>query len=428
MFYCNLEHTVKKAVQTRSGKIKDGATAKNRFHYITRTAHFKNYKECASEQIEFVKSGNLPDFAQGKAAEFWHAADIFERSNGRTCSSLVVALPKELSQTQRRELVEAFITEFADRYRYPFSCAIHNHSSSIAAIEQPHLHFMYSERHVDGIERTAEQFFKRYNPKDPQKGGAQKLTADVLGMGKAQLQLYRQKTEELINECLMRYAPMKTVEICGIEVEVPSLVSCLSHRDYNKKYGTQLKDVPVMNKALRFARENEAELWGKKQQMIEEIQRIRAENRYELYRPFYEAELKNRQELEEINNQVETPRTRQHWSAQEKLLFLQQKMQQTLLQDRQTQPPLQLIHADLQTYVDLLNTAFFDRAEKLDYLTDLRQKLESSTMYSHQIDEEIRLMHQKIIDGQPLVMSEKPKDPENVRKIDQDLGPSPDFF
>ena len=53
---------------------------------------------------------------------------------------------------------------------------------------------------MDGIERTPEQFFKRYNPEQPEKGGAQKLTADVLGMGKAQLQLYRQKTEELIND------------------------------------------------------------------------------------------------------------------------------------------------------------------------------------------------------------------------------------
>ena len=305
MFYCNLEHTAKKAIKTRSGKIKDGATAKNRFHYITRTSHFKNYKESISEQIEFVKSGNLPSFAQGKPADFWRAADVFERSNGRTCSSLVVALPKELNQAQRIELAEAFITEFADRYCFPYSCAIHNHAGSIAGIDQPHLHLMYSERHVDGIDRSAEQFFKRYNPKDPQKGGAQKLTADVLGMGKAQLQLYRQKTEELINESLMRYAPIKTVEIRGLQVEVPSLVSCLSHRDYNKTYGTQLQDVPVMNKAVRFARENEPELLAKQQEMIQEIQRIRAENRYEQYRPFYEAELAKRKEIEAQHNQVE---------------------------------------------------------------------------------------------------------------------------
>ena len=427
MFYCNLEHTAKKAIKTRSGKIKDGATAKNRFHYITRTSHFKNYKESISEQIEFVKSGNLPSFAEGKPAEFWQAADVYERSNGRTCSSLVVALPKELNQAQRIELAEAFITEFADRYRFPFSCAIHNHAGSIAGIEQPHLHLMYSERHVDGIDRSAEQFFKRYNPKDPQKGGAQKLTADVLGMGKAQLQLYRQKTEELINDSLMRYAPMKQVEIRGIQIEVPSRVSCLSHRDYNKKYGTQLQDVPVMNKAVRFACENEPELWAKQQHMIEEIQRIRAENRYEQYRSFYEAELKNRKEIEELSKQAETPRTRQQWYAREKLLFLQQNMLQTLLKDPQTTEPITLIQHDLQRYIDLLNTESFDRLEKLGYLRDLGQNLEGSVIQIAPIDEELAFIQRQVIERVPLKMREKAVTSEKVRNHDQDNDFSPGF-
>ena len=427
MFYCNLEHTAKKAIKTRSGKIKNGATAKNRFHYITRTSHFKNYKESISEQIEFVKSGNLPSFAEGKPAEFWQAADVYERSNGRTCSSLVVALPKELNQAQRIELAEAFITEFADRYRFPFSCAIHNHAGSIAGIEQPHLHLMYSERHVDGIDRSAEQFFKRYNPKDPQKGGAQKLTADVLGMGKAQLQLYRQKTEELINDSLMRYAPMKQVEIRGIQIEVPSRVSCLSHRDYNKKYGTQLQDVPVMNKAVRFACENEPELWAKQQHMIEEIQRIRAENRYEQYRSFYEAELKNRKEIEELSKQAETPRTRQQWYAREKLLFLQQNMLQTLLKDPQTTEPITLIQHDLQRYIDLLNTESFDRLEKLGYLRDLGQNLEGSVIQIAPIDEELAFIQRQVIERVPLKMREKAVTSEKVRNHDQDNDFSPGF-
>ena len=427
MFYCNLEHTAKKAIKTRSGKIKNGATAKNRFHYITRTSHFKNYKESISEQIEFVKSGNLPSFAEGKPAEFWQAADVYERSNGRTCSSLVVALPKELNQAQRIELAEAFITEFADRYRFPFSCAIHNHAGLIAGIEQPHLHLMYSERHMDGIDRSAEQFFKRYNPKDPQKGGAQKLTADVLGMGKAQLQLYRQKTEELINDSLMRYAPMKQVEIRGIQIEVPSRVSCLSHRDYNKKYGTQLQDVPVMNKAVRFACENEPELWAKQQHMIEEIQRIRAENRYEQYRSFYEAELKNRKEIEELSKQAETPRTRQQWYAREKLLFLQQNMLQTLLKDPQTTEPITLIQHDLQRYIDLLNTESFDRLEKFEYLRDLGQNLKGSVLQIAPIDEELEFMQRQVIERVSLKMREKAVTSEKVRNHDQDNDFSPGF-
>ena len=299
MFFCNLEHTAKKAIKTRSGKVKKAPTARSRFHYITRTLHFKKYKENTSEKIEFVRSGNMPNFAEGKPAEFWNAAEVYERSNGRTCSSLVVALPKELTQEQRIELAEAFIAEFADRYRYPFTCAIHNHAGALAGQDQPHLHLIYSERHVDGIERTPEQFFKRYNPEQPEKGGAQKLTADVLGMGKAQLQLYRQKTEELINDSLQRYAPTKIIEIRGLKVEVPNEVSCLSNEDYNKKYDTNLQDVPMMNKALRFAKESDPVRYQQKQDMIVEINRLRAENRYELYKPYYEAELNKQKSLEQ---------------------------------------------------------------------------------------------------------------------------------
>ncbi|MBJ8454232.1 MobA/MobL family protein [Acinetobacter bereziniae] len=426
MFYCNLEHTSKKAVKTRSGKIKNSATAKNRFHYITRTSHFKNYKESASEQIEFVRSGNMPNFAEGKPAEFWQAADVFERSNGRTCSSLVVALPKELNQAQRIELAELFIREFADRYCYPFTCAIHHHVGSLGGQEQPHLHFMYSERHVDGLERTAEQFFKRYNPKDPQKGGAQKLTADVLGMGKSQLQLYRQKTEELINDSLKKYAPTKMVNIRGIEVEVPSLVSCLSNQDYNQKYGTQLQDVPMMNKAVRFARENEPELWAKRQEMVAEINRLRAENYYALYGPFYEAELERRKQIEVEKNRVETPRTREHDHAKAQLEMLQVRMQQTLRENPDFPKPLELIHADLNDYVTHLNTGHFERIEKLNYLGTLQSQLEHSTMYSTEVYQVLESLQQQVILGQ-LKLSVQPIKHAPTRNHDRGNDFSPGF-
>ncbi|WP_320159008.1 MobA/MobL family protein [Acinetobacter bereziniae] len=413
-------------MKTRSGKIKNSATAKNRFHYITRTSHFKNYKESASEQIEFVRSGNMPNFAEGKPAEFWQAADVFERSNGRTCSSLVVALPKELNQAQRIELAELFIREFADRYCYPFTCAIHHHVGSLGGQEQPHLHFMYSERHVDGLERTAEQFFKRYNPKDPQKGGAQKLTADVLGMGKSQLQLYRQKTEELINDSLKKYAPTKMVNIRGIEVEVPSLVSCLSNQDYNQKYGTQLQDVPMMNKAVRFARENEPELWAKRQEMVAEINRLRAENYYALYGPFYEAELERRKQIEVEKNRVETPRTREHDHAKAQLEMLQVRMQQTLRENPDFPKPLELIHADLNDYVTHLNTGHFERIEKLNYLGTLQSQLEHSTMYSTEVYQVLESLQQQVILGQ-LKLSVQPIKHAPTRNHDRGNDFSPGF-
>lgn len=303
MFYCNLDHVLKNSSQKPS----KNSSAVQRFHYITRIQNFENHKENIAEKLEFVQSGNMPHFAQNKPDEFWQAAHIYERKNGRVCSSLVVALPKELTAAQRSELAEQFIAEFADRYQFPYSCAIHNHQGSLGGQEQPHLHLMYSERSVDEIERTPEQFFKRYNPKNPQKGGAQKLTADVLGFGKSQLTLFRQKTEELINDSLQRYAPTKTLEIRGLKVEVQNRVSCLSNEDYTKQFGTDLQDVPMMSKKIRFAK-NGTDLYEQKQEMTEEINRLRAENRYEKYKSEYELALSKQQKLEQDNQPKPSPR------------------------------------------------------------------------------------------------------------------------
>ncbi|MBF7683979.1 MobA/MobL family protein [Acinetobacter sp. B5B] len=306
MFYCNLEHIIKKPTKSTSSS-QNKSTAKGRFHYITRTADFARYKENSNEQVEFIKSGNMPSFAEGKPAEFWQAADLYERKNGRVSSSVVIALPKELTTAQRITLAEQFITEFADRYQFPYTCSIHTHAGSLGGEEQPHLHLMYSERHVDGTARTLEQFFKRYNPKQPEKGGAQKLTADVLGLGKGQFQLYRETTEQLINQSLALHAPTKRVEVKGLSVEVPSFVSCLSNEDYNKKYGTELKDVPIMNKAIRYAKESDLERYQQKLEMTAEINRIRAENREMLYQPYYEAELEKQKKLEQEQQRKQTP-------------------------------------------------------------------------------------------------------------------------
>ncbi|ODT63171.1 MAG: hypothetical protein ABS69_21710 [Nitrosomonadales bacterium SCN 54-20] len=48
------------------------------------------------------------------------------------------------------------------------------HDSLLFWQAQPHVHLMFSERQVDGIERDPEQYFRRYNAKSPEKGGARK--------------------------------------------------------------------------------------------------------------------------------------------------------------------------------------------------------------------------------------------------------------
>jgi hypothetical protein len=71
------------------------------------------------------------------------------------------------------ELVREFVRqEIGDKYTYTF--AIHNPTAAIEGGEQPHAHIMFSERIIDGIDRPAEQYFKRWNAKNPERGGAKK--------------------------------------------------------------------------------------------------------------------------------------------------------------------------------------------------------------------------------------------------------------
>jgi len=142
------------------------------------------------EDLEATASRNMPEWAAHNAAHFWTAADEHERSNGSAYREIEVALPRELTPAQRLELVQAFIEqELGDKHAYQF--AIHTPKAALEKDDQPHAHIMYSERIRDGIARDPEHYFKRYNAKNPEKGGAKKfsggksskeLKAELLGL------------------------------------------------------------------------------------------------------------------------------------------------------------------------------------------------------------------------------------------------------
>lgn len=312
MYYYNQKQNVKnKKIIIKSGKnkgkTKQSPTSKNGFHYITRTAHHSELKD--GESVEFVKSGNMPKWAEKNPKSFWHSADRYEIERGRTSQVITTALPKELTAWQRQELVERFIDEFADKHQFPFTCAVHVHKSAIIGEDQPHLHLMYSERTIaDGLERPPEQFFKQYRPKNPTKGGAQKLTADALGLGREQINHHRQVVENLINESLVKYAPTKIVKVKGrnpgepeLEIVVPNVASCLSNKDYNAKHGTNLRDVEQIPRYKLNS--SDPNVIKEVQAKIEIIVSIRDWNNFELYHPQYYVALGKIKEAEKLKRQ-----------------------------------------------------------------------------------------------------------------------------
>ena len=67
---------------------------------------------------------------------------------------------------------------FTGRERLPYTLAIHEgRSNEPGKPPNPHAHLIWSDRGHDGIERSASTWFKRYNGKAPERGGARKSRA-----------------------------------------------------------------------------------------------------------------------------------------------------------------------------------------------------------------------------------------------------------
>lgn len=147
-----------------------GASALAHAQYIAREGKYS--KGVKGHDIEYIGHGNMPEWVEENPMEFWDAADTYERANGRVYTEIQVAIPRELSGKERLEVIRDFVgDELGEKHVY--TVAIHN-SRAMDGGEQPHAHIMFSIRELDGIDRTKEQFFKRANDKDPEKGGAKK--------------------------------------------------------------------------------------------------------------------------------------------------------------------------------------------------------------------------------------------------------------
>ncbi|OAJ56756.1 hypothetical protein A6V36_33215 [Paraburkholderia ginsengiterrae] len=152
------------------------AAAGEHAKYIAREDHYAyisrggRYEERGD--LKMTESGNMPAWAAHDASIFWQAADTHERANGRPYTEIEVSIPRELDDEQRVALVREFV-EHTLGERHAYTWAIHNPAAS-DGLEQPHAHIMFTERVNDGIARDPEQYFRRWNATEPEKGGAGK--------------------------------------------------------------------------------------------------------------------------------------------------------------------------------------------------------------------------------------------------------------
>lgn len=213
------------------------------FNYICGIGKYKN----KTDEILYVEHKNLPTWAKNNPSFFWKSADDFERVNGSTYREHIISLPRELSKEQNLKFVHDWINqEFGDKYAY--SLSYHQAKASDGDI-QPHIHLMFCERINDGIERTAEQYFKRYNSKNPHKGGAKKDNTGIKQSERQkQLKAQRERFGELLERHLLKNGFNKRIDMRNYkEKGLKEVPTNLSMGEFNlikkiKKYEQKLKE------------------------------------------------------------------------------------------------------------------------------------------------------------------------------------------
>lgn len=198
-----------------TGSRKGGQSASAKSDYIQREGRYARDKD----EVEHTQSGNMPDWVE-HPRDYWDAADTHERANGVLFREVEFSLPRELTPDQRKALAEDFAQHLTHDEKLPYTLAIHSGKG-----ENPHCHLMISERLNDGIERDAQQWFKRYNAKAPERGGSQK--ADISSRRKAWLEQTRQDWADMANHALERAGHAaridhRTLDAQGIE-RVPGI-------------------------------------------------------------------------------------------------------------------------------------------------------------------------------------------------------------
>ena len=233
-----------------TGSRSKGQSARAAAAYIQREAEYGRDRETADELL-YAESGHMPAWAEAEPMTYWDAADLHERANGRLFKRVEVALPTALTTAEQRELAVGFARHLTDGEHLPYTLAIHAGEGT-----NPHCHLLISERTNDGLERSPEQWFRRYNAAEPEQGGARKTEALK---PKAWLAETRAAWAEQTNQALERAGHAiridhRSLEAQGIE-RLPSLhlgptVAAMEARGIETERGAEARRRAQVNAEL----------------------------------------------------------------------------------------------------------------------------------------------------------------------------------
>ena len=88
----------------------------------------------------YTESDHMPAWAKDDPHEYWDAADLFERANGRLYVAADFALPRDLDPDDQFELAHAFAEELTADGHLPYTLAIHAGRDDAGREHNPHAH------------------------------------------------------------------------------------------------------------------------------------------------------------------------------------------------------------------------------------------------------------------------------------------------
>jgi len=164
MFHLNVRY------RSRDG----GGSCEAARQYIAREGRYAG----RGDSVRWVRSLNMPEWVDGASApKYWRAAEgRHSRVNARTAILVEFAVPKQLTAEEQDSLVLTMLEELSATgveepsfLRLPLIAALHEGYG-----RNPHVHVLVSLSLNDGICRAEDQWFRRYSPEHPTKGGARR--------------------------------------------------------------------------------------------------------------------------------------------------------------------------------------------------------------------------------------------------------------
>lgn len=399
-------------------KLRNGSKGKGiaHFNYIMREDKYKPHAD-KLEKFEDYGHGNMPEWAKDNPKLFWQEADKHERENGRVYKEHIIALPRELNETQRLELVNDWIkNEVGDKH--PYSFAIHT-PQGMDGKEQPHVHFMFSQRTHDDIERSPDQFFKRYNSKYPERGGAKKANETLTKtQSKEKTKEQRLRLGDFINKHLERAGSRNRVDMRNYKergVEKPQNISY-----------TQMQD-PAVKQAYKAKIEAQAEIYeaikeriemigfGKSKAIIKDLEiRIAQEQASKAYSMTKPAEPPQEQ-LAEKSRKGQWVRQRQNVKEQRKAVTTPPPQER-----KEAHQKAELVKAQLEKMGKNKGIAPPSIYEKMEGLTD--EKLNEVKQKNDKIVEQLeqKAQHEILTEKEILDYSTAKRFSNSVEKIQQE--------